>query len=840
MSRPRSLDALVIALTPLALTACGGGGGGGGGTSTAPANVAETLDRLGVDTTSTPRVDGSGNPLPEDYGPLGTTFELTRRTELLMGGVLNSSGNPVIRVKEDVAASSSLGSAPTLWSEAAPGWPGIQDSTPETYEARRGIVMGDVTGDGRDSVVDVRIEPTGLVLRHTNEPGGSTPNTSEFTISGPVPATSLELLAADVDGDLRDEIVVALADGVEVSIMIIDDASTVFAVDPNLTRTFPTVLAGSSASAVLAGGNLDADPGEEIVLVRNEVAGPMREARYAILDDAATGLAVIQDGPIEYDDGQVISTALAADAAVGDFDGDNIEEVLLVGPSEDPDTACGEFDYFGIAIDDGLQGYAPLGGRAITDLLNTCLQNEPISMWWIPALAIDMDGDRIDEALVGRYLFELDPEGGVVWRTVNRTVSEPLVLPDDLFFRTGAGQGTQRRHRSTMAIAAGDFDGYATGQQPDGAEELAVTFDGMREIRILPFVANGPSYSLGAPKTQNLGENNQQGGALYPTLAACDVDEDSITLVRTETEHELIFTEPIVLAAIAAPPCSTGIGQNLAFTSATIGSTISQGNASSRTVTATASATVGFKFDGGAITQSEFEATLTMRASASRSTSESYELSVTRSYTTGALEDAVVFTTLPMDRYTYRVLQHPDPALEGREIIVDLPRSPVTLIAERTFYNDAVSDPSARVGADIMTHTTGNHRSYKGLGEKNQLLAQTGGLDSPIATVGPGGQTTTTGIAVGNAISSGDSLEIGWEFQVMATTGGAVTGYSVGASTESTLSVTSGEETFYEVVVGNVDPANFAANFYSYGMFTYVHRDPVSGREFQVLDFWVQ
>lgn len=838
--------ATTLGLAALTLAACGGGGSssaGGGGASAPPSTLTETLDRLGVDTTSTARVDPMGNALPADYGPLGTTFELTRRTELLISGIPWGGGFTSM-IQEDVTGTPTLWGAPTLWSENSPSWLIDSDPDPAVHEPSRVTEMGDFDGDGIDEMVDVRIDASGVVLRFTDELTAVAPTSTEVPLTGSVPARGLEAVAADVDGDLRDELVVALCDGAEVTVLVVQDSSEAFVVDTPLTLSFPVQLAGASSSAVLRAGNLDGDPGDEVVLVRNEVAGAIRTCRWALLDDAAHGLAVLRDEPVALDDGLPSGPAIAlhADAAIGDFDGDNVDEILLVGPTEDPDPACGDFDYFGYAIDDGMHGFADLGGRRVTDLFDNCLQNEPLSMWWIPALALDLDGDRIDEVFVGRFAFELDPEGGVVWRPVPSASGGDLELDEDLFFDVGANAGSQEYHRSTSSLVAGDFDGLSTGSQPGGADEIACFYQGADEIRIYPFeVAANGNVGLGAPKPFFMLHPYPGPGAHYTELAPCNVDEDSITLVRTETEHELVYTEPVVLAVLAAPPCTVGIGQNLGACATTFGNTVSQSTEETRTLSASASATVGFSIDGGAITQSELEVTATMSTTLRRAEGETYDLSRSITFETGALEDAVVFTAVPMDRYTYRVLDHPDPSLEGRELVVDLPRQPVLTHTELEYYNQTVLEASDRIPTSVLTHTPGDHSSYKGLGEKNQLVALTGGLEQGPVQVGTGNSLASTlALSVGSAVSTSGALEMGYEFSVMATTGGAVFGYSIGSSVEDSITVVSGQETSYTGTVGSIPTGSAIGNVYSWGLFTYVYEEPGSGREFQVIDYWVQ
>ena len=57
----------------------------------------------------------------------------------------------------------------------------------------------------------------------------------------------------------------------------------------------------------------------------------------------------------------------------------------------------------------------------------------------------------------------------------------------------------------------------------------------------------------------------------------------------------------------------------------------------------------------------------------------------------------MIFTTIPLDQYTYSILSHPDPALIGGQVVISLPRDPITLQAERNYYNNSVVEGSLRV-----------------------------------------------------------------------------------------------------------------------------------------------
>ena len=65
-------------------------------------------------------------------------------------------------------------------------------------------------------------------------------------------------------------------------------------------------------------------------------------------------------------------------------------------------------------------------------------------------------------------------------------------------------------------------------------------------------------------------------------------------------------------------------------------------------------------------------------------------------------------------------------------------------------------------------------------------------------------------------------------------------GFNIGIGTTHSLNVSKGKATTYGGIVGSIDAENFAANQYSFGLFTYLQADPVSGAEFEVINYWVE
>src|SRR5262249_34905936 len=151
-----------------------------------------------------------------------------------------------------------------------------------------------------------------------------------------------------------------------------------------------------------------------------------------------------------------------------------------------------------------------------------------------------------------------------------------------------------------------------------------------------------------------------------------NLDDDTAVLSYASAVHELVFTQPILIAALAAAPCYTAaaVGQNLDGCATQFGTAVSSEVTEEDTVSVHASASVGINVDGGVLTQSELEIKATVTATASWISSQSYALTKSIVFTNAGQEDTVIFTTIPYDVYRYTVISHPDPELVGTEIVV--------------------------------------------------------------------------------------------------------------------------------------------------------------------------
>ncbi len=336
------------------------------------------------------------------------------------------------------------------------------------------------------------------------------------------------------------------------------------------------------------------------------------------------------------------------------------------------------------------------------------------------------------------------------------------------------------------------------------------------------------------------GTSNSQGTA-RPIIVPANVDEDGPVLKYGAGSYELVFTEPLIIAAMAAPPCQEGIEQNVGACVTRFGQGTSQTVDASLTVTVKASVTAGFEADVnvpfvGSVAGIELRKTVTATASAWAGAAYTVEKTIT--YTSGPLEDAVVFTSIPYDVYRYDIVSHPDPEYVGKQVVIRVPREPVTMIAERGFFNDVLPSDATPIGANVFDHTPGDVSSYPATSRKNSLLSQYGGIDFGPSGVGQGTGDTELEISVSNEISAGGSLGIEYEKSVEVTGGGAIAGFSVGYGAEAALSITSGSQTTYTGIVGSISANDFATNAYAWGIFTYVQ--DLGDQEFEVINYWVE
>ncbi len=865
---PALLVPLVLALV-LVLSACGTSSPGNG-TDPDPGSgddpVAASLDTLGVDTTESPRRAPDGSELGEDDAPLGASASLGEPAEFTDESAANphmelvlanpdiAGSTPVdttfeVRKLEEVAVTPTgtieFGTE-TIVADLSDGndWALPDGTQGNQFQTLRAVAAGDLDGDGFDETAAIYVDASDDVLKlraFEDAAAGFTARTSSLAAGADV--RGVALIAYDPGGDGRDDLVAAIAyaDRVEL-VSLTGSVSASYAIDADATTTLNQQVDGSRLYVRMSAGQLDYDQGLELGVVVNEVAGSSSSASglatYYLFDDAAAGRTLLRSDSVQANVGGIVA-AEAADIELADIDGDGLDEVVFAGATNLA-WSCSDNDFAAllIALDDKSSDFTQLDATVEGLFYQNCSSaGGDWKRFFVFLATPDLDGDGVHEIVANQLVFDDFADAPTFTRLADVELPSTAFL-DNLFDRG------QYLSVAAMEMIAADVTG-------DGRENVLIYHQNRDTMPVWGISAvstigeNGNGWAQ-LSEVAMPGTSNGQGTA-RPIVVPANVDEDGPVLKYGEGSYELVFTEPIVIAAMAAPPCQEGIQQNLGACVTRFGQGSSTTVDASLTVTVKASVTAGLEAGinvpvVGEIGSARVTQTVTATASAWAGTAYTVEKTVT--YSSGSLEDAVVFTSIPYDVYRYDIVSHPDPDLVGKQVVIRVPREPVTMIAERTFFNGAVSGGTTRIDGNVFDHTPGDVSSYPSASRKDSLGSQYGGLaglgflEFGPTGVGQGGGDTELEIAVSNEVSAGGSLGIEYEKNVETTAFGVVGGFSVGYGAEAALSITSGSQTTYTGVVGSISESDFADNAYAWGIFTYVQ--DLGGQEFKVINYWVE
>jgi hypothetical protein len=853
MMDTRCLASLLAA--SLLVTACGDDGGNGSDIGGADGGngpndpVERTLSELGVSSTSEPRVDDDGDPLPDDYAPLGSRRTINRFAEIVpfglrLEGDLTTDGRmPVLDIEPGANNTFSWSvlrddaPADTPWFTDAPG-------------RARAAANGDFDRDGQDEIAivyQIDGEPVRLVIMD----GAPDYGFSEPVVVDTGTWDQLFVAAGDFDGNETEDLVIALVSNAEGTTLVTFANDGEFRLDGTPRRIERLGEESRETQVVLQAGNIDYDRALELAVVVNQYRGEVSNgaggsdisdsSRYVIYDDSRNGHAVLKSDLAVIDVGTEVKTAKVADIALGDVDGDNVDEVVL-GGLDVVGNATNPPNYLVEVFDDAKRDFAHLDGRE-TDSRAISLQPQASGamqyLVYLHVLTADLDGDGAAEVVTNQFVYEdLRQAGGAL---VRMDLGEgPLEIPmEDLFAEGNSGDDYYFSWASSDMEAAD-----VTSDRRDNivlyAQTLNFVIGEGQTVQVWGIDGIDGWKKMLDVFTQRSNPLNR-GEQLHPQLLLADaeVDNESMALEYSDGSYRFVFTEPVVLAALAAAPCSENLGQSLGSSCRTaFGRAISDTQAREDSWTIIAGVSVGFDatvpFVGGP------EAIVDTRNTIRNYSIDSYTLTTSVLRETGALEDSVIFTTVPLDIYTYTVLSHPNPDLIGEQLEVRLPREPITVMVEREIYNAAVGTEGPQIDDSVFTHVEGDPASYPTRAEKDALLRQNDGLESEEVDVGQGTGQTVVSISDFSSTTSGQSYDFETTLNLKATAGGVVGGFTVGGGAGFALEITRGEETIYQGSVGNISEEFFPAEAYSWGLFSYIHEDAASGQTFEVLNYWVE
>jgi hypothetical protein len=824
------------------LAACGGGGGSGTSqteTGAPPPEAAPSvqarLDALGADTEKGPRLDDDGTPLPEGYSPLGARRRTNTKDSLAFVGWYEdarATSYSLFEMYPDPLDSSELVYSP----ERRSADPDLRSSTVKgtSPASRKAGCALDVDGDGRDEQLIAFLggsAPTDHEIRLQIHPATASAAPAEEVLLRAEVSTIFDvvLAPADVDGDGIEELVVGYTTdlGAWIRIARFESGRPVLSQE---ARLLPARTPGATVLLEIEAGQLDRDPAIELVIVKNEYTWEPRKwyvpvgCSCIVWDDLTTDLALLLDEPLTVMGGAGLVTAFTADPGVGDIDADGMDEIVFGGIYRADEHCKGRY-----AV------------RVLDDLGHGLVQ---LSEAEVPAW-VHKDGAGYDEPCdayvywvhVGVVDFEGDSAGEIHLNEIvyrdwlgNAPWTKWTEIPDWYPGYVSWLSEPDRIDPSNTAMVAGDYDG-------DGKEDLAVWAKRRGTVAIWG-VSAFTQGAFGRLLDLGLGASNADDDEFvnpYPIMFPVGADDEGTLLEFVETMT--VYTEPMVLAVIAAAP-TIGRDQNLDATSSSYGTSESTGSSEATDVSFSAGLIVGSEFQlwGNGW---DVEGQVKREWGSVYATSEQKTEGV--SYSTGWSEDSVLCTVTTLDRYIYRVIAHPNPDAVGELVNMDVPRgAPQSFQVERSYYNTHVAGQDSRIGPEVLGHTIGDPYSYPDEAEKDRLVQNRKGVATASRSVGVGeAGATEVSLSLANDTTDSEFKSWGVELTVKTTVAAIKIGGTFSASKGSEWSWSSGSETAFSGTVGTIHPDAFAANGYQFGLVAYWHSDAGQGVGFQVVTFYV-
>jgi hypothetical protein len=778
------------------------GGEGPGGAGAGGQTHEDTLGELGFDTElGRPRTP-SGEELPSDYNPLRkaiTTFH--PRVETYVAGVLwdAGQGNPQRR---DILFDDKAGTA--RYGRLAFNGPPTDTWTNAKY---KNGVAADLDGDGLDEFFLVYyVENTARLDYVVLNPSGAPALTGTLDPAAPQPTTQIQwnnyaqpsLTKGDFDGSGRDQVAVGWF-GLQLAKLGTNNQLAV------TKRELATSSITPDGEAVfVAGGDLDGDKNDELA-VTYSTGGIRGQGRVRIYDNTR----VVRDIAMTYVDPNPdwgTRDVKQADVRIADVDGDHVGEVVFYG-----NTYGGALGYrWQIFVMEDLVEQPSEANPWASLHIDVAYADGEIPRGFA---TLDFNGDSVEDVFAFGWVYYVG--GG------------KQIYPEPMRVSVAPAVGA---HEDRSRIAVGDVDG-------DHKEDVLLE----DHNRIFAIGLNGidvvENKQLGTDEWLHLGVNtveNSSSGWWSPIIVTGNVDRDS-AVMRYDGEHELLFTDPHVIAVVSSPPYFSGIGQDIESTQSTFGQATGSSSGSTGTVGFSVGFSVGYEADflfGSASFSVEVESSFDYSSFESSSITKSVE------YTTEGGEDMVVFTTIPFDVYYYTILESPTPSEVGTRFTLNIPRRPQTITADPAFFNAHSGENGIKIDERVLDHTLGDPHSYPTVSDMQELAALDGTFIGDLQSVGQSG-TTTSAIEFEVEQGSETAMEIGVTFSWEAgSVAGPTVGGSVGFKYGHSYSMSATNSTLFQGTVGSIPEDEFADHTYSYGLMAYPKT--LGNQTFFMLDYWVE
>ena len=738
------------------------------------------LQELGIVTNLGDLKDPDGNPLPDDYNPLGKKYGVfSPLKEIYFAGYYYYAGRSQYLVDDCQANLEGLYTSP-----ADDSWVASQ---------YKNCIGADVDGDGLDEVVIVYFggsTPNGtLNLKVIDNQNGTFSEYNKVIVSGieslpNFPQYQPGLAGGDLDKDGKDEVIMSFS----YYAYIIEDK------DHNYELTSKNY--SNSSTLYVATGDIDGDSQDEFIITYYYGSN----AYCDIFDGDFTNPFAIRYNYTLHAANLGHTFEQRVHVCMGDIDGDRLDEIVFHGESEP-----GHERWSICVMDDAKNDF-----KWLDFFTWTFLETLPyLANGFSPALAIlDYNGDGLDDIFASNaiYDYKVGSSTGHPESPKNTNIERIKLIFND----------------TVVNVYTGDVDGNA--DDPLRKDEIVYFYDG--------------KFWIGGQDAQ--GNHQHQvvvnaGCNIYSIICLANVDNDTPVIGYTGN-HELLFTDPTVVAALACPPYHSNSGQNIESCGTSFGKSTAQGAEETESTGFSVGFSVGYEYeDPFGVSKASFK--ITVENSLDWISCQSSEIEKYIAYSSGPGEDKVIFTAIPFDVYYYTIVSSPDPSERGNPMTINIPRKLQTLSVSRKFYN-ANNGDHPDIGETVLDHTIGNVWSYPTLAERDVLLADEG-LFSMESPVGVGSGSITVGIRKSQAQGTGTYSDFSVKVESEVGSGGFTVGASAGFHYGHEYMITNTESTIYEGTVGDIPDVYYNPDkAYTFGLFAYPSEH--GGQAFTVVNYWVE
>ncbi len=758
------------------------------------------LKNLGFDTNLGPAKDPNGNVVPTDYNPLRKTLSSFHpRAETYVAGTLWDQGTGVPAAR-NILFDDKQGKV--RYAQLPFAQP--PDDTWTNAEFKNGIAA-DVDGDGIDEIfavyyVDTLSELDYVIL----DPDGGTFQQGTIDAAAAKPSQDAisqnwsqpSLARGDFDGSGRDQVAIGWF-GLYIAKL---EATQTLGVQ-KVSLDSPGLSADTDVVFVAA-GDLDGDKNDELAVTYstgNDANGNGGQGHVRIFD----GTELRRDQVLTFldsTDGWGTRSVPQSQVAIADIDGDHLGEVVFFGRSN----GGGNNNAWQVFVMD--------------DLVNGSADQPWVSYHYVPDYRGDIPHPFSTLDFNGDGIADIFAEGHVLLGKAGATPDTEIQVAEPMGF-----------HRDRPRSSTGDIDG-------DGKDDIIVE-DNDRIYGVgLNAIAVVEDKHAGTTEWQHENQNTtgDDGGWQSVILASCNVDRDS-AVMRYDGDHELLFTDPHILALVSSPPYWNGVDQAVSNTTSTFGTAKSSEKETDDTAGFSVGFSVGYQTDflfGSASFSVEVDRSFDYTAFQSHS----FETSL--AYTTDGGQDLVVFSAIPFDVYYYTIVSSPTDAEVGQKFTLNIPRKPQVISSDPDFFNERTGPNGLKIDAALLGHTLGDPTTYPTKADMTAISQQPSALVGDLASVPQSGTQTSS---IDNTSSSGYGAEmdlsVTYSWEVSAKTGPTVGG-SVGFNYGHSYQITTSTTTTFSGTVGAIPKQNFADHGYGWGIMAYPQS--LGNERFVRLDYWVE